>query len=144
HNFRGLGNYGRNLLEGFEKYYPENKYILYTPKISDERAQNWLRKHSSLEVREPESFVGKKFGTLWRSVLLSGDLKKDELDIYHGLSYELPTGLEKQKIKKVVTIHDLIYLKFPEYFPWIDRKVYDLKFRSACNNADKIVAICNQ
>lgn len=144
HNFRGLGNYGRNLLEGFEKFYPENQYYLYSPKIKDERAIDWMRKHSNFIVREPRSGFGKNLGTLWRSVLLSGELAKDQLDIYHGLSHELPPGIEKLPIKKVVTIHDLIYLKFPAYFPWVDRKVYDMKFRRACNVADKVVAICNQ
>jgi len=44
-------------------------------------------------------------------------------------------------VKKVVTIHDLLYLDFPEDFPWIDRKIYDLKFRRACKIADKVIAI---
>lgn len=144
HNFRGLGNYGRNLLEGFEKFYPENQYYLYTPKIKDERAIDWMRKHSNFVVREPSTSLGKNLGSLWRSVLLSGELAKDKLDIYHGLSHELPPNIEKLAVKKVVTIHDLIYLKFPEYFPWVDRKVYDMKFRRACNVADKVIAICNQ
>ena len=31
HNWRGLGNYGRNILDGLQQFYPENKYVLFTP-----------------------------------------------------------------------------------------------------------------
>lgn len=144
HNFRGLGNYGRNLLEGLEKYSPEHEYYLYTPIMRDERAFDWKRKHPNFHVKEPSGLVGKKFGSLWRSFMLNRELERDHIDLYHGLSHELPNGIEKLNIKKVVTIHDLIYLKFPEYFPLIDRKVYDKKFRHACRVADKVVAICQQ
>jgi len=143
HNFRGLGNYGRNLLEGLGKIYPEHEYHLYSPTITDPRALDWSKKHSQFITHEPNG-LSKSMQSIWRSFLLTNELKTSGLDIYHGLSHELPKGIEKLDIKKIVTIHDLIYLKFPEYFPWIDRKVYDNKFRHACNVADIVVAICEQ
>jgi glycosyltransferase involved in cell wall biosynthesis len=63
------------------------------------------------------------------------------LDIFHGLSHELPLGIQKAKVKSIVTIHDLIYHFYPHDFPWIDRQVYDYKFRYACRHADRIIAI---
>ena len=144
HNFRGLGNYARNLLQGLGKYSPHNDYHLYTPLVKDARGLEWLRKNKYFSLHEPISIVEKKINPLWRSFLIGADLTRDRLDIYHGLSHELPLGIEKKTFKKVVTIHDLIYLKFPEYFSWIDRKIYDLKFRHACQVSDRIVAICNQ
>jgi len=66
------------------------------------------------------------------------------LDDYHGLSHELPGGIEKTGVKLVVTIHDLIYLRYPEYYPSIDRKISDRKFRYACNVANRIHAISDQ
>ena len=144
HNFRGLGNYGRNLLEGLEKFYPENEYHLFSPKFTDSRAIDWARKHSDFKIHGPSSMMAKSMESLWRSSLMTQDLRKHKIDIYHGLSHELPLGIENTDVKKIVTIHDLIYLKFPEYFPWIDRKVYDKKFRHACKVADTVVAICEQ
>jgi len=67
-----------------------------------------------------------------------------KLDIYHGLSHELPLGIEYTGIKTVVTIHDLIYVRFPEYFTKIDRAIYDRKFRYACQAATRIHAISEQ
>jgi glycosyltransferase involved in cell wall biosynthesis len=40
-----------------------------------------------------------------------------------------------------VTIHDLIHERYPEFYPFIDRKIYTAKFKSACEKADVVVAI---
>lgn len=66
---------------------------------------------------------------------------KKGVQLYHGLSNELPIGIHKTGIKSVVTIHDLIFLRYPEYYKPIDRKIYNFKFKYACHVADRIVAI---
>jgi glycosyltransferase involved in cell wall biosynthesis len=144
HNFRGLGNYSRNLIEGLIKFYPENEYFLFTPTITDPRALEWQKRFDNLEIVTPEGFLGKNFGSAWRSLFLSDVLKSYNLDIYHGLSHELPPGIEKLGIKSVVTIHDLIFMRYPEYFPWVDRQVYLRKFKNAVTAADSVLSICNQ
>ena len=144
HNFRGLGNYSRTLVEGLQKYYPDNEYLLYTPPFNDGRAEEWLRKYPNFEVVKPSGVLSRNLTSVWRSLLLSNTLKKDQLDIYHGLSHELPPGIQKACKKSVVTIHDLIFLRFPEFFPWIDRKDYFKKFTHACESADLVLAICEQ
>ena len=84
------------------------------------------------------------FSSFWRSKNIVNEIKINEIDIYHGLSHELPIGIEKTNVKTVVTIHDLIYLRYPELFTKVDRKIFDKKFRSACDRADKIIAISKQ
>lgn len=69
------------------------------------------------------------------------ELVKGEIDLYHGLSHEIPRGLSVQKIPAIVTIHDLIFRRYPEQYPWLDRQVYDRKFRYACTHADLVLAI---
>ena len=144
HNFRGLGNYSRDLLAGLKQYYSRHDYLLFTPPLKDDRAHRWAEEYSSLEVVTPDSYMGQKFSTAWRSLFLSGELKKYNLDIFHGLSHELPPGIEKTGIKSVVTIHDLIFMRYPKFFPWVDRKVYLRKVKYACEAADLVIAICNQ
>lgn len=144
HNFRGLGNYSRTLLESLQKYYPENEYLLYTPPIKDNRGIEWQKKYDSFKVKTPQSILSKQFATLWRSLLLSKVIDNDNIEIYHGLSHELPPGIDKLKTKSVVTIHDLIFIRFPQFFPWIDRQVYLKKFTHSCESADLVVAICEQ
>ena len=72
------------------------------------------------------------------------DLKREKVDVFHGLSHEIPFGIDKTKIKTVVTIHDLIFLRLPQYFNIFDRLIYYYKVKYACKKSDKIIAISNQ
>ena len=135
-NTTGLGNYSRTLVDKLKKQFPENDYFLYTPKvIRNNETESFL--NGEYNVIHPQTMPG----WMWRSAFLSNDIKKEKLDIYHGLSHELPFGIQKSSTCRVVTIHDIIYKFHPEDFPWFDRKVYDFKFRYACNNSDRIIAI---
>jgi glycosyltransferase involved in cell wall biosynthesis len=60
------------------------------------------------------------------------------------LSNELPWQIQNTGIKTVVTIHDLIFIRYPELYPTIDRWIYKQKFKSACEKADCVVAISQQ
>lgn len=144
HNFRGLGNYSRNLVEGILNFHLENEVYLFTTPFHDERAQNWAKDHPKAQIIFPKSKVFQTFPALWRSFYLSNEIKKFDLDIFHGLSHELPFFVDQLKCKKVVTIHDLIYKRFPNFFSPIDRKIYDLKYAYSCKKSDLIIAICEQ
>ncbi len=147
HNSRGLGNFSRTLISGLVSYHPENEYGLYTPPIKNKLFEEWgesLETKGNVTIYSPTDGIMKSLPSLWRSVMLSKDLAKTSLDIYHGLSHELPPGIERLDLKSVVTIHDLIFMRFPKYFPWVDRQTYKWKFSHSCEKADHIVAICNQ
>jgi len=144
-NFRGLGNYSRGIIEGLLDYSSEELF-LYTPNADAPRAQEWLKsiQNSRLHVRMPNTSLERKLHSLWRSFSVSGDMRFDNLDIYHGLSHEIPFSSRFIKAKKVVTIHDLIFMRYPEFFPFIDRLTYKAKFKFSCNNSDMVLAICEQ
>ncbi|RPJ78795.1 MAG: glycosyltransferase family 1 protein [Alphaproteobacteria bacterium] len=146
HKFRGLGNYSRGLIEGLLEYSPADELFLYTPPINSPRGAEWVKTLSKkAHLKLPQNYLETKFATLWRSFLLHRDLEKDNLDIFHGLSHEIPYGLKGAKsFKKMVTMHDLIYLRYPDFFPLIDRVVYNQKFKYACKNSDTVIAICQQ
>ncbi len=74
---------------------------------------------------------------------MSKKINELNLDIYHGLSHEVPF-LIGSKTKSVVTFHDLIYELKPKLFPLLDRLVYKLKYKSSCKRADHIIAISHQ
>jgi len=137
-NFTGLGNYSRYVLNVLTKYFPENSYHIYTSKVPDTVQKNSLH---NLVIGYPAK---KGFAGLWRSFLIVNVLKRDKIDLYHGLSNEIPVGLRKANISSVVTIHDLIFLRYPQYYPFIDRTIYYFKFRYACRNANSIIAISEQ
>ena len=134
HNFSGLGNYSRTLVDLLSQNYPDYSCRLFTSSIRSHPLIDPIMQRNNVEVVKPSGI-----NFLWRS---KGMLRQfDGLDIYHGLSHELPLGIQKAKVKSVVTIHDLIYHIYPDDFPWIDRQVYDFKFRYACRHADRIIAI---
>lgn len=82
--------------------------------------------------------------SFWRTYGIINDLKKNNIKIFHGLSNELPIGIERSGIKSVVTIHDLIFERYPDFYPFLDRKMYHWKFKTACQKADIVVAISGQ
>jgi glycosyltransferase involved in cell wall biosynthesis len=144
HNQRGLGNYSRTLIEGLQRYYPQLSIGLYTPTYDVNHGQSFTNQLTNTRIITPAPWVPRAFQSLWRTVGITNSLKKSSFDLYHGLSHELPMGIEKLPLKKIVTIHDLIYLRYPEFFPWIDRKVYHQKFVHSVNVSDRVLAICEQ
>lgn len=145
HNHRGLGNYSRTLIKSLDEFHSEHQYQLYSPKVKDEEFKKWAEGLSpSCKIVTPDSFLGKSFPSVWRSLLLNDELKKNNLDVYHGLSHELPPGIAKENFLKVVSIHDLLYLKFPKNFSFIDRNTYHKKFTYSCKASDIVLAICEQ
>lgn len=92
----------------------------------------------------PAGFFNKLFSSAWRSSWVKKDLKRLHIDLYHGLSHEIPVGISKTGIKSVVTIHDLIHERNPEQYNTIDVKIYSKKFRYACEHADRVIAISEQ
>lgn len=139
-NLTGLGNYSRSLIAHLAKYFPQNQYFVYTPKIK-ENPQIISFQKTAEQIR---LILPTKGGLLWRSLGIKKQLLADQVDIFHGLSHEIPIGMRKTGIPTLVTIHDLIFLKFPQYFGRIDRWIYHLKIRYACKHADKIIAISEQ
>ena len=77
----------------------------------------------------------------WRVKGVVKDLKADGVELYHGLSGELPSGLAAAGIPSVVTVHDLIFLRHPEFYPPIDVFFYKRKFYQTLREASRIIAI---
>lgn len=141
-NYTGLGNYSRYIAEILCRFYPENSYLLYAPKKRDnKRLEKLTEQFRQLSIIYPKGTFWKKLSSIWRIKGITRQLEEEEINLFHGLSNELPLNIHKSPIKSIVTIHDLIFLRFPQYYHFIDRKIYTYKFRKACENADRIIAI---
>ena len=137
-NFTGLGNHSRTTIDILTAAFPENEYYLYTPKIRlNDVTEPYLTKVGCHTI-QPSGFLK---GGAWRTFGLAGEMKKEEIDLFHGLSNEIPTGLQRHGIRSVVTIHDVAFHTFPDMYYRHDRMIYDLKWKFACRNADRIIAI---
>lgn len=135
-NLTGLGNYSRSLIEQLANEYPANDYFIYTPK-----AKESILKFSFFAKPNIHLILPNKSKLLWRSFGIKNQLSEDKIDLFHGLSHEIPFGINNTGIKSIVTIHDLIFLRKPQYYKLIDRIIYKFKSKYACENADKIIAI---
>ena len=133
-NNTGLGNYSRFIINGLIEFYPENKYFLFS---------NGHAKHPELKHSAPIETINIGngiLGTLKRAISYGNK----NLDILHGLSNELPFFAKNGKTKLIVSIHDLLFIRFPEFYPFFDRHIYLAKTKRACAQADVIIAISEQ
>lgn len=140
-NNTGLGNYSRLTVEKLATAYPDNHYVIYAPKPRHNPRMAAIDALANVETRYPQGALWRTFGAAWRSIGITRQLQADGIELYHGLSGELPLNISKAGIPSVVTIHDLIFRHIPQNYHLIDRRIYDYKFRRACHDATHIIAI---
>jgi len=144
-NHSGLGNYSRMLIESLFKYFPENEYVLYADRLDalDHAHPEALR---ILKLYVDNRSDGSDLYTLvmvdapkwWRTWGMGKRAAKDGVEVFHGLSNELPWDLPAS-VAGVCTIHDVIFKEFPSYYPWIDRLIYDFKTKKAIQKASRLI-----
>ena len=146
-NGTGLGSYGRTLVRDLSAI-DGLSLRLYAPDAGRDDLRNQVTsvqapaaaRADNLTFCYPEGWqpLGKSY---WRTRGIVSQLSRDGVQVYHGLSGELPIGLRRAGIRSVVTIHDLIFMRHPEWYQAADVKIYTQKFRHAIEEADSIVAI---
>lgn len=139
-NGTGLGNYSRGVIAGAVGSGAVDA-VLYTP-YAKVRYACWAEDLPHVRVKMPQG-LWRCMPAVWRSLAGPQRVKADGVQVYHGLSHELPKGLPR-RILKIVTMHDLIVWRYPQYFTPFDRMAYRMKQRHACRVADVVVAISEQ
>ena len=139
-NGTGLGSYGRTLVNDLIRLGNNDMQLrLYAPDEGRDDLRGQIIEGA--EFCYPAGRPSSLCKAWWRSRSIVDDLVRDGVDVFHGLSGELPVGLRRAGIRAVVTIHDLIFLRHPEYYHWFDARIYEWKFRQALREADHIIAI---
>lgn len=134
-NYTGLGNYSRTLASNLRAMFPEYNYLLFAEKTSENtEAIDFLSER--YEVVRPRGWH-----FLWRLWRINREIKGENIDVYHGLSHDLPFGISKTGAKSVVTIHDVCYKTYPKMFPLAERIIYSIKYCHSLRTADRVVAI---
>ena len=139
-NGTGLGSYARTLVNALS----ENEHLqlnLYAPDEGRDDLRQQIVNREKVKFVYPEGLHFRFLRDLWRTKGVVKQLKEDGVQLYHGLSGELPAGLKAAGIPGVVTIHDLIFLRHPEYYHWWDVEIYRRKFKSTLKEASRIIAI---
>lgn len=150
-NRTGLGNYSRFVIRVLSEKFAGNQYHLYTPKPHRMPYLQEIPTLKHLFLHFPPQGIWSRIRSLWRVWGITKDIQKDGIQIFHGLSNELPLNIgtpEQRKMKAggkgckyIVTLHDLIFIHTPQYYHWIDRQIYNFKFRRACRCADRVIAV---
>jgi glycosyltransferase involved in cell wall biosynthesis len=139
-NGTGLGSYGRTLVNDLSLN-PSLSLRLYAPDAGRDDLRRQVTERPNVRFVYPSSSIIPFSKAYWRTHAVVRQLSADGVDLYHGLSGELPIGLRRTGVRSVVTIHDLIFLRHPEYYHWVDTKLYAWKFRRTLQEADRIIAI---
>lgn len=140
-NNTGLGNYSRMVVSGIARLHPETRLLLFTPSRKGNYS-SFYEEFDNVVIVEPTG-LWRLFPSLWRTFGVGFAVRRHKVDLFHGLSHELPLALPKG-VKKVVTMHDLISWRFPGQFHFFDRLIYRVKFSHACRVADNVVAVSRQ
>ena len=140
YNFTGLGNYSRYAIASLSTAMPLDTFRVYVHKRLPSQVP--FEVPHNVSIVTPDTLYGRRLGSLWRHWGgLSGALRRDDVQLYHGLSNELPFDISRAGIPSVVTIHDLIFRRIPENYKPVDRRLYDWKFSHAAHAATRVIAI---
>jgi len=106
----GIGHYVYNVLEELAEIDPYNEYFLYS--------------HLPVKGNLPDfyrhvCFSQTKKSHYWLQTQLPFRLFKDKIDLFWGGGYAAPmVGPAIHRWKTVITVHDLVYQRYPETLPW--------------------------
>jgi glycosyltransferase involved in cell wall biosynthesis len=123
----GIGTYIRTLLAEYDKT-PKHDLVLFA---SEEEAGQIRSKHRGEVVVERAGKYSAR-----ELVALSAQARAHRCDLFHAPHYTLPFFLP---CPSVVTIHDLIHLKFPESFSLMKRAYARTVIGHACSASDAII-----
>ena len=137
-NSSGLGRYSRSLINQLISIGDEEnlEIILYRPKGNVKfvpKSQSHLT-----EIKADYFFPGHLGNAIWRFTKLPSLINNSRYDLFHGPSHVLPGKL---KCPSVVTMLDLIFIRYPKYLKAWDRNSYRISFEKSAQLADHIISI---
>ncbi|NNF99709.1 MAG: glycosyltransferase family 4 protein [Desulfobacteraceae bacterium] len=136
-NTSGLGRYSRTLIKGLmdDRYGEQIRITLFRPKG---KVRFDAPDHAGLHIETAAYRLPGDLGNgLWRFRKLPKIVDRGQFSLFHGPSHVLPVSA---KTPMVVTMFDLIFLRYPQYFKKWDRAYYQFAFRKSAERADHIIS----
>ena len=131
----GVKTYTKEIVNALLKVDQKNKYFLYARKKASRDTKFCVpaSKNSFLKILKwPLPF--------WTYIRFAREIKKQKPNLLFMPIQSVPFLISKpKKIKIVITVHDLTFLKFPQYFTFKDRFLLNYHTRRAVKMADKII-----
>ncbi len=123
----GIGTYIRNLVDYLKRQPGETLELIVTPDQREELA-------AELKIPVHANRSGKY--SVSELLTVSRQVNRLSVDVFHAPHYTLPYGL---RVPSVVTIHDLIHLRFPEHFSIAQRTYARAVIKHACRSAQAVI-----
>ena len=137
----GFGIYARSVVQSLMTRQADDNLLLFAPYLSDnpilEPENSPFFKSQQVNVILPW-LSSKRF---FSQAELTARVHFSGIDIYHGLSQEIPFSARHLSCPKVVSICDLIYRRIPASLNTSSFQAQDQKLRMAVSIADIIIAI---
>jgi glycosyltransferase involved in cell wall biosynthesis len=126
----GIGTYIQRLIESLHQLQIPHSVTLFVSPAD----------RANLQLPSGVNTIETRYGKYsWGEFASYGsDIRKQKIDLFHEPHYTLPRGLNG---RSVVTIHDMIHLKFPEFFSTAQRLYASFMIRYAVNNAGAVIAV---
>lgn len=136
----GIGRVTEKLIQYLGKIDPENHYLLLFdhPELLRQYARQW-EEYPRLET----ALVPWRLFSPFDQWGLPSWLRKNGVDLFHSPNYLYPLLMNSPPV--VVTIHDLIPLKFPEFTPRAKKTrfnfIFRLILRRSVHRASRVIAV---
>ena len=143
-NGTGLGSYSRTLINDLARY--PLTLRLYAPDEGRDDLRTQIQDRANVTLHTPHSTFHIPHSTFH---IPHSTFHIPPSSFLLPPSSENPTGAATASSasygttasNSTITIHDLIFLRHPEYYHWIDTKIYAWKFRQTISEATHIIAI---
>lgn len=137
----GTGSYARTLTAALAHALPKGTEMnLYAPDGQIERLSAMFMDTANVRLVHPDGNANALSRLWWQHHEMAERAVHDGVKLFHGLAGELPQGLREAGVRTVVTIHDVIFMRHPEYFSYFSNKLRAWQFRRTCLAADRIIA----
>jgi len=135
----GISRYARGLISAIAEIAPTDEFILFYNRFR-ERGKAWRPTKENSIVRQIY-FPRRLLQGIWDFIYWPPiEVLCGSIDLFHGLHFVLPPV---RKALRVLTVHDLTYLKFPSYFAdrGLNERGYRQELPRALARADAVIAV---
>ncbi len=138
----GIGCYGFNLIHHIiQSKNGIHLNLLVKNHSKDDRL--WPDPASFNTIRTTIDYRNRFLRDIWENSILSHTLNKNSIDVFHSINFHLPylRKRHRNKIKTIVTIHDLVVFKLSEIYPRSYSTYWKFIIAQSVARADQIIAI---
>ncbi|MBR5170417.1 MAG: glycosyltransferase [Muribaculaceae bacterium] len=129
--------YGRILVKALATYYPDNYYILYSPKNEQNKRLTALFNEDSVRVKFPRNHIHNK-NRWYTGTGIVRSAKAHGVNTFHGIDDGLASGFNGSSFPTVFTMTDPLYKSAGG---WIQRMMMQRRARKACKLAKRVIAL---